>query len=320
MRGSMAALVASTAVATLGVVGCASSSSPAAAGGPAADRSIMLAAYTHTVGQKTAQISLTETVATNGAAASSGAEAGMGESPAVVGGSASSSATITANGGVDFSGPAADLIMQVQGKQLEIREIASTIYMHLPAALDQQLPGGKPWVSLDLNAVSQAKLGASLSSLTQTSQADPAQMLSYLQAVSRSGVHKGGTATIHGVQTTEYDATIDLTKLAAMQKTAAAQQAMTKLAAQAGTSGYPMQVWVGQDGLIHQMQFAVNANPNPLTGSASPDTREATATAVTATIQLYNYGSPVTVAAPPADQTTDLTKLVTNQPTSSSAP
>ena len=320
MRGSMAALAASAAVAGLSLAGCASSSSPAAAGGPAADRSIMLAAYTHTVGQKTAQISLTETVATNGAAASSGAGAGMSESPAVVGGSAGSSATIIANGGVDFSRPAADLTMQVQGQQLEIREIASTIYLHLPSALDQQLSGGKPWVSLDLNAVSQAKLGVSLSSLAQTSQADPAQMLSYLQAVSRSGVHKGGTATIHGVQTTEYDATIDLAKLAAMQRTAAARQAMTKLAAQAGTSGYPMQVWVGQDGLVHQMQFAVNGNPNTLTGSASPDTSEATATAVTATIQLYNYGSPVTLAAPPAEQTTDLTKVVTTQAASSSAP
>lgn len=319
MRGSTTGLITAATVAALGLAGCASHSS-SASGGPAADRSIMLAAYTQTVGQKTAKISLTET-----ATASDGSALDASAGPAAASGAAGSTATITASGSVDFSGRAADLLMQVQGQQLEIREIASTIYLHLPAALDKQIPGGKAWVSVDLNQLSEAKLGASFSSLTQTSQADPAQILSYLQAVARSGVHKGGSAMIRGVQTTEYDATIDLGKLAAMQKTPAAQQAMAKLAAQAGTSGYPMKVWIAQDGLIHQMQFSINPQPNPLmsspagTGSGSAAAAGPNAVAVTATIQLYDYGSPAPVTAPPVSQTTDLTNAVTQQVAASSS-
>jgi hypothetical protein len=322
VRGSTTGLIASATVAALGLVGCASGHGTPAAGGAASGSGIMLAAYTHTVGQKTAKMSLTETVSTSGGAAAS---AGGSGSPAASG-SADSSATIIANGSVDFTGQAADLTMQVQGQQLEIREIGSTIYLHLPASLAKQVPGGKAWISVDLNKISQAKFGASLSSLTQTSQANPAQMLSYLQAVSQSGVHKAGTATLRGVQTTQYDATVDLNKLAAKQTTPAAQQAMTKLAAQLGTSGYPMKIWIGQDGFVHQMQFSINEDPTaattPAPGSAPPAGAAArpTAIALTATIQLYDYGTPVTVTAPPAGQTTDLTNTVTNQVANSSAP
>jgi hypothetical protein len=179
--------------------------------------------------------------------------------------------------------------------------------------LAQGLPDGKAWVSLDLDKLSEAKLGTSLSSLTQTSQDNPAQMLGYLQAVSESGLHKAGNATIRGVSTTEYDATVDLQKLAALQKTPAAQQAITKLAAQMGTSGYPMKVWIGADGLVHQMQFSITEAPAAAASApagASPAAAVPTSIAVTATIQLYDYGSAVTVAAPPAEQTADLTSQI----------
>jgi hypothetical protein len=270
----------------------------------------MLAAYTHTVGQKTAKMSLTETLATSGGSAASPSSAGF--ATAAASGAANLSATITANGSVDFTGQAADLTMQIEGQSLEIREIGSTMYLHLAGSLARGLPAGKSWISVDLNAVSQAKLGASLSSLTQTSQANPAQMLSYLQAASQSGVHKAGTATLRGVPTTEYDATVDLTKLAAMQKTPAAQQAISKLAAQVGTGGYPMKVWVGQDGLVYQMQFSIDEDPAAAASAAgaSPAAGAPTAIAVTATIQLYDYGTPVTVTAPPAQQTADLTNQI----------
>ena len=225
MRRSRTGLIASATVAALGLVGCASSHGASAAAGAASGSGIMLTAYTHTVGQKTAKMSLTETVATSGGSAASPSSAAF--ATAAASGAANLSATITANGTVDFTGQAADLTMQIEGQSLEIREIGSTMYMHLGGSLAQGLPAGKSWISVDLNAVSQAKLGASLSSLTQTSQANPAQMLSYLQAVSQSGVHKAGTATLRGVSTTEYDATVDLTKLAAMQKTPAARQAIS---------------------------------------------------------------------------------------------
>ncbi len=322
MRRSTMGLIAAATVAGLGLAGCASSHGALAAGGAGSGSGIMLAAYTHTVGQKDGE----DVVDRDG-----GNQRWTGRQPqfaafasAAASGAPNLSATITANGTVDFTGQAADLTMQIEGQPLEIREIGSTMYMHLAGALAQGLPAGKSWISVDLNAVSQAKLGTSLSSLTQTSQANPAQMLSYLQAVSESGVHRAGTATLRGVSTTEYDATVDLTKLAAMQKTPAAQQAISKLAAQMGTSGYPMKVWIGQDGLVYQMQFSINEDPTAASSApagTSPAAAGPTAIAVTATIQLYDYGTPVTVTAPPAQQTDDLTnQIVTGSASTTSSP
>ena len=116
----------------------------------------------------------------------------------------------------------------------------------------------------------------------------------------------------------------NLTKLAAMQKTPAAQQAISKLAAQVGTGGYPMKVWIGQDGLVYQMQFSISEDPTAASSApagASPAAAGPTAIAVTATIQLYDYGTPVTVTAPPAQQTDDLTnQIVTGSTAAASSP
>jgi hypothetical protein len=205
------------------------------------------------------------------------------------------------------------MTMQVEGQSLEMREIGETMYMHVTGSLAQGLPDGKTWISLDLDKLSEAKLGTSLSSLTQTSQDNPAQMLGYLQAVSQSGLHKAGTATIRGLSTTEYDATVDLKKLAAEQTTPAAQQAITKLSGQMG-DGYPMKVWIGADGLVHQMQFSIKEDPAALASApagASPAAAGPTSIAVTATIQLYDYGTAIAVTAPPAAQTADLTTQIT---------
>jgi hypothetical protein len=298
MRARGAGFVGLAAASAVAVAGCSSGHSTSQGAGSTASPSqgkVVLAAYQHTVDQKTAKISLNESVAASGGQAGSGG-----------------SAAITANGVVDFASKAADLTPTVHGQQLELREIGPDLFVHFPAAVAKQVPGGKPWISMNLAKISQAKLGTSLSSLTQTSQANPSQMLGYLQAVSASGVHKAGTTTIRGTQTTEYDATVDLQKLAAHENSPAAQQAVKRLEAQMGASGYPIKVWIDSGGLVRQLQFAISAHPSPAGGnpSAAP-----TAVAVTATLQFYDYGTQVSVSAPPADQTTDLTnQIATSSP------
>ena len=294
MRARGAGLIGLAAASAVAIAGCSSghttSKGASATHGAAASPQgkVVLAAYQHTIDQKTAKMSLNESIAANGGQAGSGA-----------------SAALNANGVVDFASRAVDLMAALQGQQIELREIGSNLFVHLPAAVAKQVPGGKPWISMNLDTISQAKLGTSLSSLTQTSQANPSQMLSYLQAVSSSGVHKAGTTTIRGTQATEYDATVDLQKLAAHQKSAAAQQAIKRLEAQMGTSGYPIKVWIDNAGLVRQLQFAISGHPSSAAGSASA---APTAVALTVTLQFYDYGTPVSVSAPPADQTTDLTK------------
>jgi hypothetical protein len=75
--------------------------------------------------------------------------------------------------------------------------------------------------------------------------------------------------------------------------------------------GYPMEVWIGSDGLVHQLQFAIDTHPAAASSSAAASPAASAAApadlSIMATIELYDYGSAVSVVAPAADQTSDLT-------------
>ena len=162
----------------------------------------VLSAYTKTTAAKTAKIAIVENVRSGGQVVK-----------------------ISGTGVVGFISQRSILTLSIpQIGMFNMRIIPPELYMRLPAGLSADLPAGKSWLSLDLDAVSRAKLGASLSELTGPS-AMPTQFLGYLQAVSTSGVRKVGSAVIRGTATTEYTATVDLTKVAA-HKSAQAQAAV----------------------------------------------------------------------------------------------
>src|SRR5580693_5978762 len=83
----------------------------------------------------------------------------------------------------------------------------TTIYMKLPSALMGQLSTlGKSWVSVDLSKLANVP-GAS--SLLNNPSSDPGEMLEYLRAASDSVV-ADGHQVVGGVETTKYEATVDL--------------------------------------------------------------------------------------------------------------
>ena len=84
----------------------------------------------------------------------------------------------------------------------------AVIYMRLPV-LTKLLPGGKPWIKVDLGEVGK-RAGIDVSQFTQFAN-DPTQMVDWLRAASGS-VTTVGTENIGGEPTTHYKATIDLDK------------------------------------------------------------------------------------------------------------
>jgi hypothetical protein len=174
-----------------------------------------------------------------------------------------------------------------------------TLFMRLPAASLSQIHVNTPWVSLDLNTLLQAKVGASYEQLVSDSQQGPAQSLAFLQGASDTGVHQVGTTTLFGTKTTEYQATINLTKAAADKPQLAS--VFHKAQQQLHTNTLTAHVWLDGTGRIRQMTERVRI---PTSGSQSGGT-------VVETIGMQAFGLPVAVDAPPANQVTDITAKAT---------
>jgi hypothetical protein len=211
--------------------------------------------------------------------------------------------TFTADGVSDNTAKAADMTMDLSsiaafaGSQAGAPDQwkahfvldNEVFYMQLPA-IDKYLKG-KTWVKADLNKLAKQH-GFDLSQLLQQAGSqDPTKALQAIQSV--GNVSKVGTATIDGVNTTEYSGTIDVKKAAA-----ALGPSASKLFAQAKLTSIPVDVWVGDDGLVRRFHenFAYLVQG---AGELNTDL----------TMDLTDFGVKTNIQPPPADQTVDIGAL-----------
>jgi hypothetical protein len=192
---------------------------------------------------------------------------------------------VQADGRLDLAHDAAEftLTAPVLGTS-QVRVVASTLYTRLPAAVAALL-GTKPWIRVDLTR--QPTLGAGFGGgLTDE--------LSLLDQVS-SSVTKVGTPSVGGVATTEYLAHVEGSKVLAKAGLAAA------LAARAPAVGaaVPVHVWIDAQGRTRQLAVSLSI---PAVGTMAAVHLELTET-------LSDFGTPVTVTAPPASQVGSLSGL-----------
>jgi hypothetical protein len=130
-------------------------------------------------------------------------------------------------------------------------------------------PGGKPWVKLDLAKTAKSQ-GVDITSFLSQ---DPTQALTQLQSL--RDVHKVQTQIV-GSKATHYRASFVVPKAGG--------------AASAGTGRYD--VWIGEDGYVHQLKAIVT------NGGATS----------TVTTDLSAFGEPVDVTLPSTADTYDGTK------------
>lgn len=236
----------------------------------------LLAAVAHSAAVKSEHFRLTEAVSTP-----SGAQ---------------QSATVKATGEIKGSGASASAQMTLlipSAGSIELRMVPPDLYARLPTAAAKQLGITKAWISVNVDTLAKAKLGASFSELTGASNTWAAT-LAELKAIS-SKVTVVGTAAVQGVPTTAYRATVDLAKAAADSKLTAAQ--LNQLESTIGQSSLPIEVWVDHSDLVRQVTYALTVHPR----------KQAAAVHVDSTIDLYDFGAPVSVSAPPASQVQDFT-------------
>jgi len=161
------------------------------------------------------------------------------------------------------------------------------LYMQMPQ-LAAQLPAGKRWIELDVSKLGKAS-GLDLSKLMSGGQFQPSDVLSMLKGEGAK-VQSLGAATVGGAATTHYRVTIDTAK--ALQ---AKGLTSPLLAGAASTlpARIPADVWIAKDGLVRQVRLALGAAKGR----------------VAMKMNLYDYGTDASIAAPPSSDVFDATQL-----------
>lgn len=191
---------------------------------------------------------------------------------------------LSAAGATGVDGTAKEIFLQENGDYV--------VYMRM-AMLDSFL-NGKHWLKIDLSKVEKA-MGVDISKLMGNAAAqDPSQMLSLLKA-SSGAVDNLGSATVGGVDTTHYRATVDLAKSASIQGIDPAT--VKQLEALGAPSTVPIDVWVGSDGLVRQLEMTMSVD------------RAGVSEKVAMTMGFTGWGTAVAVTAPPASDVLDATAL-----------
>ena len=172
----------------------------------------------------------------------------------------------TATGVFDLDTGDSQFVMGVGDRSLEMRAVDGTLYMKT-ASVD----GEDRWLS------SPVPEGGTASGMAQT---DPMTYLDLLGAVS-SEIDEVGRERVRGVLTTHYHFEVDPRKL----EMPSPQFGAADLSA-AGIETLPLDVWVGDDDLPRRIRMAL--------GAAGSD--------IEVDIEMYDYGKPVEVEAPPEEQ------------------
>jgi hypothetical protein len=107
-----------------------------------------------------------------------------------------------------------------------------------------------------------------------------------------------GNEQVRGVDTTHYRGTVNiasaLAELPADQR-AQVQQKLDQVGVDPTSVGFPVDVWVGKDGLVRRIQLGLDTSHLPAVGSAAN-------VKATLTMDLYDIGQPVNITVPPANQ------------------
>jgi hypothetical protein len=192
----------------------------------------------------------------------------------------------TTTGSIKFGDPVAEkMTLDTPNGSEQVLLVDNVFYMQIPGMQDVT---DKPWIKIDPNDSSNPAsqiFAALVNSIKEN--ADPSQMIKNLEA--------GGTLTgtdteqLGGQSTTHYKITVDVDKMIANQTDPTMKQ-LLGMAEQQGLKNYPVEVWLDGHGLPVQTTIDMpSLSGAPGSGGVS-------------TVTYTDWGAPVTITAPPADQ------------------
>jgi hypothetical protein len=176
------------------------------------------------------------------------------------------------------------------GRQISVDTIVTgdTFYMRSPV-FSRALSGGKQWIKLDLTKLSEQR-GIDLSSLLDASPT-PTNALAYLEGA--SDVKKVGSQSVQGTKSTHYEVTVDLERAASHAK-GSVRTALKGVISRSGIKKLPLDVWVDTAGYIRKVRYEEHS------GRRQP---------AQVTMELHDFGAPVSIKPPPSQSVVDLAHL-----------
>ena len=190
-------------------------------------------------------------------------------------------------------------------RSMELVYDGDVSYLKSRPALFGEWPG-QPWVKFDYDALAQGKSAARLHLVQQFDQ-NPLQQSQFLRAVGET-VDEVGTEDVRGVSTTHYRTTVNLEQ--AIQISKDGQTPLPKsvrrpmgveadrLADEAGRAELPADVWIDDDGRLRRLKMSFDFRS------------EAGPTTIDITLELFDFGTKVEVAPPPAAQVRDIEEIL----------
>jgi hypothetical protein len=193
---------------------------------------------------------------------------------------------------------------EVGDVRMEMRMVGTKMYVRMPAALaGEALPEGKEWLRFDLE---KARDQLGMGSLDLGAQQDPTKMLQYLRTAGVE-VREDGTAAIRGVETKRYVGELDFRKALeagleesglSKQEQKQARHGMTKMLEQLESASIPIEVFIGEDGLLRRITLELDMAV------------EGERIDVSMKMDYFDFGVDVDVEAPPASSVMDFTQAL----------
>ncbi|HUR76308.1 MAG TPA: LppX_LprAFG lipoprotein [Acidimicrobiales bacterium] len=167
------------------------------------------------------------------------------------------------------------------GVSFDLVLTADKLYLKNPRAG----AGEKPWMSVTEETAAGSPLLGFLSQLR--SQVDPRDALKNL-GTSVKDVKKVGSEKIRGEDTTHLHGQVELSDEAIAKAPVAIQESMREAQTRFGEQGYPVDVWLDDDGRVRRFEYAMSL---PVGGGAT-----------TITMDLFGYGEDPEIVLPKPDE------------------
>src|SRR5215217_943286 len=224
---------------------------------------------------------------------------------------ASQALTMPGKGFVDSSGEHMVLDMDMSalkkaaGKEVDLEGAENVraaydypvMYMRWPA-LASRIEFGKSWIKIDYSKIL-GEAGVDMS-LFDAENYNPSQQLRFLRAAGGK-VERLGDEDIRGMHTVHYKGEVDIRRypdLVPPAERAQARRSAEKLTKLTGDPVDPVEVWIGDDGLVRRMRTSWDQEVGKMTA-----TREET-------IDYVSFGKRFAIKPPPKKDTVDLTRYV----------
>jgi hypothetical protein len=186
------------------------------------------------------------------------------------------------SGVTEFATRRADFTMSMLGTKVEIVSDGTTMYFHA----DGVPASSKPWASVPLQQFTgQASMGSVDSA---------AGFVDALRGIGANDIQQLETTEVNGVEATHFRTSIsiaDAIAAAPPAQRAQAEQSLQQLE-QLGAGRMPVDVWVTDDGLPVRQVMTFDAKSGGLMPAIGFEVR----------IDLSDFGEPVEIHVPPADQ------------------